>query len=471
MTAFTQETHSGASLPARVAARLGNPRIAIPLLLIFGAFYCVAYFRLPWRWWFEDDPFLFAYAGSFSNPARFFTDPAVMRNFTTGRALVPMQLLSYWCDMKLAGASAGFAYAHQVASFLLTLVFLYLVLKSALPNGAIAALLISACWVLLPATAVVVQFLSTRHYLEGLLFSLLAIYIKRLSDRYSGRHWILQSAVWLCVVAAMLCKEIYVPVTPAIIAICSWHVRQRRVAVSMLATVFVYVLYRSSMIGPALDYGVPWLSAGQYPKFLSKLPYTISSNYGGYVLCAVLATLWFEIARREVAGHRAGWYFGAALVLCLAAILPVSSALYASVRTPGTWYRIVFLLHTIALAFGGYFAVRCLSRRQLISVALLTIAILIPGVEKTRQLWAGMISSAEREGKFYLANPDKVLLSEQAASWYIPGLDALYRIPVPHYVLLNKPEATQANQPPVVWRNRGGMFVPEPNPFIEQRVR
>src|SRR5665213_2994270 len=70
--------------------------ISTPIaLLLLGAAYLWAYLRLQSRWWFEDDPSLFAYANEIHNPASVFFDPSLLRHFTTGKALVPMQLVSY----------------------------------------------------------------------------------------------------------------------------------------------------------------------------------------------------------------------------------------------------------------------------------------------------------------------------------------------------------------------------------------
>ena len=50
------------------------------------------------------------------------------------KALVPMQLLSYWIDVRVAGFSPEVAYSHQIGSFLLTLLFVYLILLGVLRN-------------------------------------------------------------------------------------------------------------------------------------------------------------------------------------------------------------------------------------------------------------------------------------------------------------------------------------------------
>ena len=440
---------------------------------MFGAVYSIEYLRLFSRWWFEDDPFLYFYAAKITNPFTIFTDPQVLRHFTTGQALVPMQILSYWIDVRLAGFSPHFAYAHQVCSFLLTLLLLYLVLLDELRNDNIAALFISVLWVLLPATAVVLQFLSTRHYMEGLLFTVLSLYLLQRLRYYDGRfRWLVLLAIPVSAVVALLYKEIYLPITPAILLLYALRYKERALALSTIVMVCGYMAYRFWMIGPALNYGMPYLKVPQYFAFLSKLPYTISSNYGGYCICGLVAVLCFYFARRGRQNLKTVLYFFAALVLSLAAVAPVSYALYGTIRVPDPWHRIVFLLHTIGILGGGYFAVYCATRRVQVTLALVVVVLLVPGTEKTRRLWVKMTESAEREGKFYLNNPDKVLLSEQVAWWFIPGVHAMYEVGKPHYVNVRDLGNYQIQPGSPVWRFQDGRFVPdyEPLKHVGQRT-
>jgi hypothetical protein len=399
--------------------------LAACFLLLLGAIYALAYLRLGSRWWFEDDPDLYAYANQIRNPADIFIDPSVLRHLVTGRAMVPMQVLTFWIDVRLAGVSPQFAYIHQVISFLLTLLCLYLILVRVFEGDQRAAFMVSVLWVLLPSTAVVLQFLSTRHYLEGLLFSALALCLLQRG---------FQAAGLASMAVGMLCKETYAVLIPASVLLYAWRRRDRGLALSTAAILCAYAVYRYWMLGPAVSYDMPLLSAGQYLKFLSKLPYSLSSNYGGYGLCAILAASCFYFAQQNRDNRRIVLYFLAALVLSLGPIFPVSWPLYGTIRSPDPWYRILFLLNTVVIVFAGYLVVHSVPRRMQLALAILALLILIPGTEKTRRLWSGMTASAEREGKFYLDNPDKVLLSEQV-EWFIPGIHWMYQVKTPHYVL------------------------------------
>jgi|SRR5665213_1382094 len=447
----------------RLVSRQYSSSLTVVGLLAVGVAYTTAFLKMYSRWWFEDDPSLFAYAGAIGNPIAIFVDPNVLRHFTTGKALVPMQILSYWIDVHLAGYSPQFAYAHQVCSFLLTLLLLYLVLLRFLQGHRLVAFFVSMCWALLPATAVVLQFLSARHYLEGLLFSTLAIYIlERGVTGASELSWNAQVAALLSAIAALLCKEIYVAVLPAVLMFYSWRYRDRRLGLATIATVCAYIAYRFWMVGPAFDYNMALLSPRQYLAFLSKLPYTFSANYGGYFVCGIVALLAFQLLRtRRKSNATTLLYFAALFVLSLAAVVPVSRPLYGTIRFPGTWYRIVFIPHTLAIVCCGYLAVRCTSPLVRTVTGIVLLAILIPGVRKTDRVWAEMTASAEREGKFYLKNPDKVLLSDQEAWWFIPGIDLMYKVKKPHYVLIKDVQSGQVQAPKPVWRFEAGVFAPD----------
>jgi hypothetical protein len=270
-----------------------------------------------------------------------------------------------------------------------------------------------------------------------------------------------QIAALLSVAAALLCKEIYVAVLPPVLLLYSWRFRERALGIATVVIVCGYIVYRDWMIGPAFAYNMPFLRPGQYLAFLAKLPYTISANDGGYLICGILLVL-VVLFYRGGTKHSVSILLGflALFAFSLAAVFPVSLPLYGTVRLPGTWYRIVFIPHTIALICLGYLTVRSVSRRIRTAIAVILLVVLLPGLDKTRRFWVERTTSAEREGKFYLQNPDKVLLSEQEAWWFIPGIQAMYNVSPPHYVFAKDLQNGQAI-PPTVWRFRNGQFVPQ----------
>ena len=70
-----------------------HPRLSqvAPLLLVIaGLVYVLGYLELQNSWWFEDDPFLYSYAGRITNPGKIFTDPQVVKGLSAGRGGCPV---------------------------------------------------------------------------------------------------------------------------------------------------------------------------------------------------------------------------------------------------------------------------------------------------------------------------------------------------------------------------------------------
>lgn len=429
-------------------------------LAALGAAYTVGYLRLPWKWWYADDPSMLAHAAAVQEPLRIFTDPTVIRGLGGGGAMVPMQLLSFWVDVRLGG-TPKVAYTHQVLSFLAAGLLLYALLLRLLPGQAGAAFLLTVLWALLPSTLAVIQYVSARHYLEGLLFSALSLNLLAALPAKGARRPFLLAGIGLSFAAALLSKEIYVAVLPGAMLTVAWRRGERAAAAGMAAMTLAYVVYRHWLLGPVFEYGMPLLGAWQYLRFVLKLPYALVSNYGGYgmLACGAAAGLRFALRGRLQRRVLAGMALAAAC--SLAAIVPVSYALYGGIRNPDTWYRILFLLNTQVLLCGGYLTVRAAGRR--LQAAVLTLALLAcwAGARKTRAYWANATASAELEGKFYLANPRKVLLSAEEAWWFIPGIHSMYGVKQRHYVLARQNDGRGVAAGTPVWRLRGGRFVEE----------
>jgi hypothetical protein len=150
------------------------------------------------------------------------------------------------------------------------------------------------------------------------------------------------------------------------------------------------------------------------------------------------------------------------LAASLAVVYPVSFPLYGTIREPGAWYRLAFVPHTALVAFAAYYAVHCPRPRSRIVMALVAIAVILPGTEKTRRYWVRQTESAEREGRFYLRNPGKQLLSEQKEWWFLPGIHRLYGVATPHYVLQKDLPNLPVESRRELWRCKDGEFVRYP---------
>ena len=282
-----------------------------------------------------------------------FANPQIMRGFS--KALVPIQMLSYWVDAKLFGFSVLAAYLHSFAALLLTSGLLFAVVKKWTKDNttAFAALLI---WLLMPST-LVVQFLATRHYLEGLLFTLISVYFLLDLCREEKVYPFKLLTIIISGAVAMLCKEIYAPLMLALFL--GFGVRFRKYSllfISILCAI-LYGIYRIWVLGTDVTYTMPFLGFVDYLKFPAILPYTFTADIIGYFIyfAILLATLFLIKQKRENA--KEAFFFLMLLGAVLIALYPVAFAVLISYKTPGTWYRVPFIINTI-VTFGEFTPLR-----------------------------------------------------------------------------------------------------------------
>ena len=156
-------------------------------------------------WWIGDDTQILKHVAS-HHLWECFLVPSVWRELSPYN-LTPWIDALYDLDLFLFGLNPIYFYLHHLAIFGLLTVTTYYFLRLWLNRSwAFAA---SFTFVLSPCYANNVYFLMTRHYVEGLLWSLWAIilYIKALRDqRPALAYW---GALFYLI--ATLCKEIYVP--------------------------------------------------------------------------------------------------------------------------------------------------------------------------------------------------------------------------------------------------------------------
>lgn len=444
-------------------------------VIILTVLYSVFYLGVLDKFWFEDDAFVYAYARDIKNPFEIFVNPDVMRKFGTGASAVPMQLLSYWLDVKIFGVSTVAAYLHSTITLVFAASLLYLFFKK-LTSERFGSAFVTLIWISLPSTIAVHYFISTRHYMEGFVWSLAACLTTVIvcGDKNRAKNQWLFVLMCIFVLAAMLSKELYVTTVPTFIFLYSLSKKRYDVAVSQFVIVVVYICYRFWIIGGVGNYPVSRLDWPNYLKYLAVLPYTLAAHNGGYIIIAGLAIgfLWLIVMRtREAASPLI-------MVVCLifAALIasyPTASPVLGSYMVPGTWYRGTFIINLVITLSIGYLVLRFFSRLQFVLFVIFLI-ILVPGVRQTRDYWNYRLTNAENESRFYLANPDKLLLSQERAYWYIQNIHRLYKVNLPHYLNMQSLKGdhakTMVENFPTIWRIEDGLAFPDDQLYWKVRL-
>ena len=155
-----------------------------------------------WRW---DDPQLLLHGLRFSLFEEL-GNPQVWRQISTAN-LMPWQDISIELDLILFGLTPGLFYLHHLVALAAAGLALYACLRlwvERLPAAGGALLFMLGAPVLLAS-----EQLMTRHYIEGLVFCLLALIAFVQSLRTQQARWLIGGA--MCYLLAVIAKEIYVP--------------------------------------------------------------------------------------------------------------------------------------------------------------------------------------------------------------------------------------------------------------------
>ena len=435
--------------------------------------YNVFFLRTFSHWWFEDDPYLFGFVKTVRNPAAFFHRDTI-KALGAGGALTPFQAISEWIDSSIAYRSLFFAHLHNTISVTVTLLLLFHVLRRFAVSSR-TAIVLCLLWLCLPATIVVTEFLSARHYLEGLAVTLLAVAIaQNIGQSVWPEKAKTIAPLCLAVSCAMLFKELYAITVPLFCAIYLFETKRYRAAASALLPIPLYFAYRQWVFGSHVDGGSAFLGPTQYLTYLSRLPHMMAGNFGGYALLILFVVLLFILARQQKSPARFLVYAALLIGSQLAVLYPVAFPILLQWAEHGTWCRVMFLLGTGLLMAGGVACSHARLRYVRPLAAFATFAVLIFGAVATRAEWQRLMLQSKREGKFYVANPDRLLYSEVPGAFFLDGVRLLYGIPVRHHILSierPRPPAKVLERHQTIWRMVNGRFEPDPQLFAELRAK
>lgn len=397
----------------------------------------------PSDFWFEDDPAHRSFVRDFPNPLAYF-GPALVSKLSFGNSVTPWFPFSFWIDSQFSALSPAPAYLHSACSLLLCVLFFFLLLVRFLPRK--AALFAAALWLFLPSTIVVIEFLSTRHYLEGMLFSCIALLCCLQSNQCPpgparSRFSFMAAAFYLLACSS---KEVYVSATW--FALLCLYASQRRckALVGVLACGMAYAVYRLLSLGLVAK-NMSFVP-DNFSLFLARWPFIFSGNVGGYLLFALGCLLFlYLLLLRRLQAKQLVFLVGMCAVMVLS-ILPVTSHITSSFRELGSWYRVVFLLNSFMLAAGCWLVALLPFPRLKLFAALLAICVVLPGGWLASRKWDTIKAEYHRDASFYLQYPDRLLYSRLPAPWFLFGIHNLY-LPGqrPHYLSWRVDNGTNAS--------------------------
>lgn len=271
------------------------------------------------RWWMGDDTQVMVHAARFPS-LDYFLRPEAWQPLSPAN-LTPWVVLSFDLDLRLAGLNPYWFYLHQLASLVLVAIATFVLLRMWLDRWwsfAGATLFLVG-----PGPAEAAGQLVLRHYVEGLLFAILALCFYLRSLRRAAARWAwLGAAFYLLATTA---KEIYVPLPIILPFLAEGRVRARLMACLPFALVAgLYGLWRWHMLGVAIG-GYSHLSAVTWSTVLDLPAGALQAFFGtsavGRAACvtALLIIVYLAWALKA----RAVWFIPAA-VLLMAPLIPVA---------------------------------------------------------------------------------------------------------------------------------------------------
>lgn len=235
------------------------PRSLWVLLLLMLPATAVLYGSTVSGWWCCDDSQLLKFAIRYT-PWQYFTVPEIWRE-AVNSSLTPLEVLAYDLDHALFGTRAAAFYVHNLLSIALAGWAVYLVTRQwtdrAGPAVAAGLLFLTG----LPV-AISSEQLMGRHYVEGLVAFLLAVYlfVRAAREQRPGL------AAWAGIAYALAAtaKEIFLPLglLPFLLPVGPLRLRAR-LGWPFLLVMLLYIPWRAYMLGNALGGYQPagsWLS-------------------------------------------------------------------------------------------------------------------------------------------------------------------------------------------------------------------
>lgn len=390
-------------LPPAISAKFKEVQFASAIIFLAIATYLLHGSALNGFWRFDDGAHL-AFAATYS-PWQYFFIPEITR-LQSGANVTPWNVLTYDINLSLFGLSSKGFYAHQLISLWLTSVAtFFLLLLWVRPGWAMAG---GVFFLLGAPTVHIAQELMSGQYLEGLLFSILALYAYVHSVR--SHNWSSAVVGAILYLLATSCKELFVPLVGVLLFLPEGKLKTRFQFVMPYGLVaLAYIPWRYAVLGKFIGGYNPghqgydfWVIA----KTFANIPFLLfgDDNFGKIALVMIAILLAVAIWKRALK-----WSL---IVVCaILLLLP----LVPLVMNPGIgnadrylfllWWSISILL-SILLANGtssNHFIV--------VACALMLMGVLFGWQHKTERL---LVESADLYEKSY-----RFMLNSDASQAYV----------------------------------------------------
>ncbi|MFZ5775277.1 MAG: hypothetical protein ACOY3Z_07320 [Thermodesulfobacteriota bacterium] len=378
-------------------------------------------------WWCCDDPQILKQALRHS-PVEYFTIPEVWRSLIP-YSLTPWLTLAYDLDAALFGLAPAAHYAHNLLAIAGCAMLIFVLARqwvAGWPALAGALLFLAGSPIALAARQLMV-----RHYVEGLLFFLLAalLVVRGVRENRAGLAW----PAGLAFAVAACAKEVYLPLGLAVFLLPEGGLRQRlRRGWPLLLVMAGYVPWRWYMLGRVVGGYTP---GGGLEAGLARVAFEQLAGVPALLFAApwLALTLFMTVGFLHAGRGNGRWLpLAASLpILLLAPLLPL-------VRFPGLgegserFFIAPWAIFSLAAALliGGFPWGRGRTAWHRGTALLLALALLVAAAARTQRTLASLtplLREQQAQGQAILSagDTDILFLSPALPDWYVAGLTEL----------------------------------------------
>jgi hypothetical protein len=347
----------------------------------------------------------------------------------------PMLSLSLKIDSFLFKTNPTGYNFHSFLSLFLTASMFYVFLQLYLSKP--FAFCGTILFILNPATIATTSWLSTRHYIEGMFWALLSIYLLKSYDKGKGKlHYILSGITYLL---ASFNKEVYVILPAAAFLILRGNIYERfKKTLPLWIGLLIYIPYRLYMLGGHMGgYSDSVWTIKEITQNFGNLPYvTLNMLFGRFWLVGVIffigLTIGFLLKNRELYSCITTFVFYS--VITIPVIILVSPKVWF---TDKMTFRYIFHITTFLIIIGtiGLFLLYKKKFLHAISISLIFFSLLglwyYRGIE-VRDLYKkyrddtmrDVVQLVEhRNDKFFISNAPRLY----NLNWYFNGIKKMYK--------------------------------------------
>jgi len=352
----------------------------------------ILYRKVVWLWWTFDDPF-----NLHCVMTHHAIDPFISRAFWPQQLFTPLMMTAFSAEVAAVGLDAARWYAINIALAAIASIAIYFAVRlffDRLPSLTAAALFAAA----VPMCSVVVQ-LSTVHYFISIIFIALATIAYVVAVRRNSVLLAIVSA--LCYLAAMLAKEVAVPLPLFLLFVPK---KSRLVTPHWIALV-LYFIWRRAVIGTFIG-AYSWvIPPGQWPELMLKLPWRVILAMAGANLIVGLPLLALMLIGVVLAARQSR---NALLLVIVGAIVVMGPILPLAKEVNRRYVLVPWLAWSVAFVAGAATLRNPRHRALLLGIAPLLLVV------TNRQEWTGEFATRLRmsnEARFMVDMPTNGLLA------------------------------------------------------------